>query len=438
MKVVYVGDNRQRENFGCRATSTALSQLISEDNEIVGRITGRYNMWNLGDLFFISFLPEGFYKFASRLPGWQTFRKIWCRALSAMKKRKIYFSCFDFVKADPKKTRRNLIKCISANPTIKEFDLRNYDFDAMVINGEGSFIFATPPWRESLIIAMLMDWASDMGKKVYFMNAMFSDDPHSEHNNKTIEMFYPILKKCSAVYLREQYSMKYCKKYFPEINPVFKPDALFTWQHYMIDDFNVSNGRYFIPFGIESDKKYEEFDFTKPYICLTGSSASKLGNNLELGIRYYSELVERIKKAIPTKLYLIEVCTGDSFLYKVGEITNTPVIPVEIPILAAGKILSNAEIFITGRYHPAILASLGGTPCVIMSSNSHKTISLQELLEYPAPKEYSVLPNSEEQCEIVSAAENLYKNRKSERTRIRERCRVLSEEAMKMKEAWKV
>ena len=52
MKVVYVGDNRNRGNFGCRATSTALSQLISEKNEIVGVVSGKYTNFDNGELFF--------------------------------------------------------------------------------------------------------------------------------------------------------------------------------------------------------------------------------------------------------------------------------------------------------------------------------------------------------------------------------------------------
>lgn len=38
MKIIYVGDNRNRGNFGCRATSTALSQIIEQEHEIVGTV----------------------------------------------------------------------------------------------------------------------------------------------------------------------------------------------------------------------------------------------------------------------------------------------------------------------------------------------------------------------------------------------------------------
>lgn len=45
MKVIYVGDNRNRGNFGCRATSTALSQIIEQEHEIVGTVYGKYTLY---------------------------------------------------------------------------------------------------------------------------------------------------------------------------------------------------------------------------------------------------------------------------------------------------------------------------------------------------------------------------------------------------------
>jgi len=49
MKIVYVADNRNRGNYGCRGTSTALSMLISEKHEIVARVTGRFTHSNTGN-----------------------------------------------------------------------------------------------------------------------------------------------------------------------------------------------------------------------------------------------------------------------------------------------------------------------------------------------------------------------------------------------------
>ena len=99
---------------------------------------------------------------------------------------------------------------------------------------------------------------------------------------------------------------------------------------------------------------------------------------------------------------------------------------MEFPILAVAKILANARVFISGRYHPSILASLGGTPCLLMGSNSHKTISLQYLLEYDNPIEFSVLPDKDECNKILDLAEEKLSNGNGLREKIKSRCRYLS------------
>jgi len=71
----------------------------------------------------------------------------------------------------------------------------------------------------------------------------------------------------------------------------------------------------------------------------------------------------------------------------------------------AGAVLANAQAFITGRYHPAIFASLGGTPCIFLGADSHKTRSLQDVLEYESKAQFSALPQEDEISEICQLAE---------------------------------
>ena len=159
MRVVYVGDNRNRGNYGCRGTSTALSQLISQNNEIVGRISGRYTNYDTGNLYFKRGISKSKYERLSHRSYWKyehLLRHYYHRFLG--RGGKFLLSKYDFVTLDFEKSIQNLINCLPANPELKEFDLRQYDFDALVVNGEGSFIFATPAWkwRESIIEAMEM------------------------------------------------------------------------------------------------------------------------------------------------------------------------------------------------------------------------------------------------------------------------------------------
>ena len=434
MKVVYVGDNRNRGNYGCRGTSTALSQLIGKNNEIVGRITGRYDFFDTGELYCVKGKNEEFYTRKSRHKLWKyekRFLHYYHRFLD--RGGRYLLGKHDFASLDFEEAINNLIACIPANPLMKEFDLRQYEFDALVVNGEGSFIFAEKPWRESVIEAMEMYWAKKMGKKVFYLNGMLSDDPHSNHNQKTIDAMQKVFKSCDEVCVREYESLKYAYKYFPGIKVKLFPDALFTWYDVINDAHRVENGRYYIPHSKECDEAYYNYDFTKPYACISGSSAIMEGcnENIELAIQAYAKLVEMAKKKLKMNIFLVHVDEGDEFLNKVSEITNTPIVAMDTPLVAAAKILANARVYISGRYHPAIMAALGGTPCVFMSSNSHKTRSIQELLNYKEIKEYNLVPNDEE-CNLILRDALLKIEQAGLRDRIKERAYVLNIQAKEL------
>ena len=434
MKIIYVGDNRNRGNFGCRATSTALSQIIEQEHEIVGTVYGKYTNVDTGELFFYKYLPSWIYKKLGKISNWKYIKSGLYLFIRFIKKgRNYFFSNFDYLGYDMDESINNFIKCLPANPHLKEFDLRQYDFDALVVNGEGSFIFRNPPWRECLNELMLMHWAQKMGKKVYYMNGMLSDDPFTERNEKNIEVVKPVFEKCEAICVREQYSYEYAKEYFSRSCIKTYPDALFTWYELINDEFKITNGKYIMGMSGAYNNSFKNFDFTKPYICISGSSAvGKATNNKEKIISRYEKLVNEVKKSIPYNVYLVEVCEGDNFLREVGKRTKTDIISIDTPILAAGKILANASLYISGRYHPAILASMGGTPCVFMSSNSHKTKSLQELLEYDFVHEYYLLPSDKEIEQMIERAKFLLREGNGIRKKIQTRSKKLSDSAKKM------
>lgn len=435
MKIVYVGDNRVRGNYGCRATSTALSLLVGENNEIVGRITGAHTHFDTDELFFVKGLPSWIYKLLGKRKSWKYLKHFLYLFIRMIKRGgKFYFGNCDFISHDLDQSIENLIRLIPANLSYREFDLRQFDFDALVINGEGSFIFSTPPWRESLVIAMEMHWAKKMGKKVFFMNAMFSDDPNSERNTETLELMNDLLAKCEIVVAREYMSMDYVHKYLPKANPVFYPDALFSWYDMINDGHEVKNLKYYIAHKAECDEFYYNFTFDKPYALIAASSAGIISSDMEVPIQAYMNLVKKTKKRLGVSVYLIQVCEGDEFLVEVGRRTNTYVVPMETPIVAAAKILANAKVFISGRYHPSIMASLGGTPCVFMSSNSHKTESIQNLLNYNKVYEFNVVPDEIECEKILDLVEKYTNEGDALRKSIKNRAEQLSKQAILMKE----
>lgn len=293
MNIVYVGDNRNRGNFGCRATSTALAQIIEKNNKIVGTVTGRFTNNDTGELFYYKYLPSWLYKWVGKLSSWRYFKPAFYMLFRMIRKGRQYiFSNFDYLEYDLDACIDNFIKCLPANQHLKEFDLRQYDFDALVVNGEGSFIFRVPAWRESINEAMLMHWAMKLGKKVFYMNGMLSDDPFTERNQEVVSLVKPIFENANIVGVREAYSEKFAHENFPNANVKFYPDALFTWYDYINDDFTISNGRYVMGMSGADNKSFIDFDFTKPYICVSGSSSiGKATNDINKAIDIYSHLV---------------------------------------------------------------------------------------------------------------------------------------------------
>ena len=79
------------------------------------------------------------------------------------------------------------------------------------------------------MILMQWYWAEKLGKKVFFMNAMFSDRPNNTRNEKTLALVNEILGKAELVVARENISFNYVKEHLPDVKPVLIPDALFSW-----------------------------------------------------------------------------------------------------------------------------------------------------------------------------------------------------------------
>lgn len=72
----------------------------------------------------------------------------------------------------------------------------------------------------------------------------------------------------------------------------------------------------------------------------------------------------------------------------VADAKGAPFVPADVSLAVASKLLAHSYGFVSGRYHPSILASNLGVPTAYMVSNSHKTRSLQRLLGESNPREY--------------------------------------------------
>lgn len=428
MKILYVADNRNRMNIGCRATSIALNQLLSEKNEITGVISGKYT--NGGNIIYSAFFSGILCFCIKKIKFQELYANIWWHGINRLFSKKIVNRWFHWVSYNPEKSILELKKCIINNPWLSELNLENYDFDVMVINGEGSMIMSTPYRIDTLVYLMFCWWAKHMNKRVYLVNAMFSDCPKTGRNLKTVSYANKVLKNIELITTRDYESTKYVKSILKDCKVVFCPDALFTWNKYVMNGEPLCPSRYILPFGNETEDIFEKLDFSIPYICLSGSSNILPGD--KYAIRQYVDLVNTLRKKLNVNVIIVQACRGDDFLIEVGKLTHLPCILGNTAILSLAKILQNADVYISGRYHPSILASLNGTPCIMMNSNSHKTLSLQEMLDYTNCHEFNSIPSKEEISQIAQLAEDYIDNRSFIREKIIKRTEELAELAKEL------
>ena len=97
MNIVYVGDNRNRLNYGCRATSTALSELLSVNNKIVGRIHGNFRNTDTRKIFYSPILGSYIYKFCAGRKHWPIFKEVLIDIIHIRRKMKVSFTSNDFI-----------------------------------------------------------------------------------------------------------------------------------------------------------------------------------------------------------------------------------------------------------------------------------------------------------------------------------------------------
>ena len=411
MKLLYVGDNRNRLNWGCRATSIALRQLLDSRFNVEKVIYGNY----------VAFAPEAGLKVKTK---WDKFFR---KASSAIFKTNI---TRDYITNNPGDNLYNFLK-------YKDKD-KNVDFiinsvlkcDSIVVNAEGSFIFTSPPRRDTLFFLLLADLAKYFNKQVYFVNGMVSDPPTNSFNLEIFEYTIAKFSESNFITVRDKISLKRLTSTKVDINCQYIPDALFTWLHYFdkSEKISISNGDFLIPFP-EKESYFGQVDLSKPYICVGGSSLA--ANDPKQAVPRYIELVESLKN-IGINIVLVQACTGDNFLHEVSTHTTTPIVPVETPILLAATVLANSKLFVSGRYHPSIMASLGGTPCIFLGSNSHKNTALQEILEYESVEEFSAYPSSDECSKILEKAKVILEEGEEKRTKIKTVVSKLSQEARKV------
>jgi len=398
MRALFIGDHTMAYNWGGRAQSLALYQLLSREFFIQHLVKTDVIT---SPLYIGSVLPIRLFNFLSSFHG-------------RLKPLDFYFKCEemlgarDFIGPDIEESVKLLLKYRSKNSALNNLYEQVKSAELIIINGEGAGIFTSPHRRDFLFYLTMIELSVQLGKKCFYVNGIISDCPYTGRNQKGFNSAHRILKKCKAVLVRDYESLRYIEKNLPGINALCVPDALFSWFHiYERDGHSLpKNGDFIIGYP-ERHEDLGKLDFSEPYICIGGSSGA--AHRQDDAAMRYEALADKLKQ-LGCRVYLTQNCGGDRFMQHVACRTGLGLVPVTTPILMAGAVLTNAQVFISGRFHPTIHASLGGTPCVFLDAHSHKMKSLQEMLGYEDRTIFSALPNDDEIQHIITQTENYMKN----------------------------
>ncbi len=392
-RLFLVADNRDAPNWGCRSTSISLYSLLSTKFQVSGIITRSTvgSQLPVGGRF-LDAVHLGLLRRAIIAKGSSTL----IRLLGIQE---------DVVVEDPRRSATNILNHRKNETVLDEICEGILGSDLVVVNGEGSMIFSTPPRRDLLFQMAMIELAAHFNRPVFYVNAMVSDCPVTGRNAQTATVAMEVLSRCVAVSLRDPESLRIARSLTSNLNSRFVPDALFTWADRFKNCGTLlpSNGDCVVPFP-EQQQYLGKLDFAQPYICLSATSLA--ARYPEQAIAAYTRLVGAVS-TLGLRVYLVQTCSGEAFLQEVSDRTGTPLVPAHTPILMGGAILANARLYVSGRYHPSIMASLGGTPCIFLAANSHKTASLQEVLGQETTRVFGALPSSDDCEQIVSAAQRL-------------------------------
>ncbi len=402
MKVLYIGDHRDSMNWGGRGQSIALHQLLERNLEISGVIPGASVLSTEAvDGYVSTLLPQQYFRFLWRIRNKMKLADWYLRVVEER------FGARDFLTDEPAKSAETLIRYRSKNPGLGEIYEQLAGADLVVINGEGSGIFRTPFRRDFFFYLAMIELGVRLNKKIFYVNGIISDCPFTGRNSKNFDSARKTLAKCHAVLVRDPESLDYLKREMPEVECEYIPDALFTWFP-IYERFGACvppNGDFVIP-PPEKNEYLGKLDFSKPYICMGGSAWA--ANHQEQAVDHYLRLLEKVRQ-LGYPVYLTQNCGGDRFLQEVASVSDCGIVPWNTPIFMAGAILANAQLFISGRFHATILASLGGTSCVFLGTHSHKMESLKKTLGYDLQEQFSGMPTDQEIDEIVTLSDQYLK-----------------------------
>lgn len=345
MNVYFVNNTSDNPNWGCRATTAMMLKMIASAGATV---TGNLYLAKMQS-------PQ-----RSRRQ-----RRFLRRLLTVGSERpprddEAPASAADFDRSSKKVLDGEILQTESAA-------IRRADY--VVVNGEGSIYDRQRMGRMMFFIAYLAK--HHFGKPCAIVN--HTADIHDPIMREMAELVYPEL---DDIVFREQISMQACRGIAPAAEVA--PDAAFLWEPLDHDSWQATRNR---PdyYSVWPDSA-ANFDLTKPYICVAGSSIYLRKDRPKYDpVPAFRRLCGELSKL--AQVVITIPCRQDErFLRPLARDLGLPAIGLHSPIPQVVDILGNAAVLVSGRWHPSILALCGGTPILTLTANTFKTQALMDMI----------------------------------------------------------
>lgn len=378
--VLLVNDTSDQNNWGCLATTFALKKLLADN--VIDLSLEVITLNQLRKRFRVTKLPRSrgrIFEYDSGNPH-KPFRG---NKLSQYVSR-VLSEAIEFFPSVSDEFDSVATAWLNGNggPVGNDAIEKIKNADVVIFNGEGSLYENALKGQRPLFLMYLA--------KKYFDKPCFIVN-HSAHFKSSTPVLlsmartvYPLMER---ILVREPYSQRNLKE-LVHIDAEVVPDALFS----LTFDDNTP-----LPFldRLQGEK----------YICIGATSLA--GTTKWQPIDAYSTLVEEFQ-ALGFKVVLVAKDKPDMFLSSVAQSTGGALFFGPSHSFAdLYKLLSKSRLFVSGRYHPSIIAAMAGCPLLALSANMHKMEGLYELFDYPIRQTFDYFRLSSLVEDIVQSGKTL-------------------------------
>ncbi|PSB20041.1 hypothetical protein C7B76_06710 [filamentous cyanobacterium CCP2] len=424
MKIFFVNDTSDCPNWGCRATTAALKRMLSLHNpsyEITHTLylkrmsaTDRYIEKRYKKIEKLTSSVVGTFPAGKSLANYVNSRWVaphWKKIANVRDAMPTSFAEFP-----------SFASKVLAGEVMQPERAALEACDLVFINGEGSIYDRQRKGRMMLFIAYLA--------KVHFNKpcvlANHTADVHDPVMAEMVAQVYPLL---DDVIFREPLSAEACQAFVREDNSVLAADAAFTYRPIDRATFSALAARDSY-FSIHPDSA-SGFDPSRPYICIGGSSIYLRGDRPAYDpIPGFKVLCEKLQNYV-APVVLTAPDPKDELIFRpIAKALGLPLISLTTPTQQAVDILGNASVYVSGRWHPSILALTGGTPIITFTANTYKTQALVQQMGLETPT-LDALNLHEIASDVVDLAKHYLEQGEPLRQQLRDRAEELSKLAQK-------